>query len=179
MQNGRKDTRHTFAEHAGSKKCVCCGYRKPLYRFRRFPASANSNTCNLCRSSGAAGRQLSANMRAWAKANPERAAAGERADNQRRLAARRGASGSDITKEAWSHVLAAFSNSCVYCDTTEHITQDHLVPIISGGEHVIHNVVPACGKCNSRKGTKDMRHWLNDEDRYQFICDTLGSLTQK
>lgn len=33
-------------------------------------------------------------------------------------------------------------------------TVDHVVPLSKGGAHAIHNFVPSCPRCNSRKGAK-------------------------
>lgn len=53
---------------------------------------------------------------------------------------------------------------CAYCGdpATEW---DHLNPIVSGKKPTgfiseIHNLVPACGKCNQSKGGSDWREWI-------------------
>lgn len=53
---------------------------------------------------------------------------------------------------------------CAYCGdpATEW---DHLNPIVSGKRPTgfiseIHNLVPACGKCNQSKGGSDWREWI-------------------
>lgn len=43
---------------------------------------------------------------------------------------------------------------CHYCGGTfdpEHLSMDHIVPIIRGGKSTRGNVAPACKECNSRK----------------------------
>ena len=56
------------------------------------------------------------------------------------------------------------SFQCAYCgaDPTEW---DHLRPLVmnkqpTGYVSEIHNLVPACGKCNQSKGNKDWRAWM-------------------
>ena len=53
---------------------------------------------------------------------------------------------------------------CAYCGdgATEW---DHLRPLVvdkqpTGYIHEIHNLVPACGKCNQSKGNKECRTWM-------------------
>ncbi len=54
--------------------------------------------------------------------------------------------------------------SCAYCGdpSTEW---DHLLPLVVGQRPTgyisdIHNLVPACGKCNQSKGNKHWREWM-------------------
>ncbi len=54
--------------------------------------------------------------------------------------------------------------SCCYCGDTS-TEWDHLRPLVSkqrptGYISEIHNLVPACGKCNQSKGNKDWRTWM-------------------
>jgi len=42
---------------------------------------------------------------------------------------------------------------CVYCGAAEGLTIDHVVALANGGAHAQDNLVVACGRCNSRKGT--------------------------
>ena len=86
-----------------------------------------------------------------------------------------------LTKAEWDNIVAAFGGKCAYCDVElvwdkgynedDGWTRDHLVPLALGGLHVADNIVPACRKCNAAKHTTPLRDFLNDEDRYQFICD--------
>lgn len=53
---------------------------------------------------------------------------------------------------------------CAYC-AGAHSEWDHLRPLVSGKQPTgyiseIHNLVPACGKCNQSKGNKDWRAWM-------------------
>lgn len=56
-----------------------------------------------------------------------------------------------LTKEQWQAVLDHFHHQCVYCSSEDSIEMDHVIPISKGGAHVIHNVVPACRRCNAGK----------------------------
>ncbi|TFB16686.1 HNH endonuclease [Microbacterium sp. 3H14] len=54
--------------------------------------------------------------------------------------------------------------SCSYCGDTS-TEWDHLRPLVSnqrptGYISEIHNLVPACGKCNQSKGNKDWLTWM-------------------
>lgn len=53
---------------------------------------------------------------------------------------------------------------CSYCGDTA-TEWDHLRPLVeaqrpTGFIHEIHNLVPACGKCNQSKGNKPWRAWM-------------------
>ena len=53
---------------------------------------------------------------------------------------------------------------CAYCGDP-HTEWDHLRPLVLGKQPTgyiseIHNLVPACGKCNQSKGNKDWREWM-------------------
>lgn len=43
-------------------------------------------------------------------------------------------------------------NKCVYCNSTQHLTLDHVIPKAKGGKTAWNNLVTACRKCNAQKG---------------------------
>ena len=57
------------------------------------------------------------------------------------------------TQEQWLAKLAEFGGLCAYCGGDERITRDHEIPLVRGGSNDINNIVPACGPCNSAKGS--------------------------
>lgn len=93
--------------------------------------------------------QAKASRQAWREANPEK----KRAYDKRRKALKRGAERSDFTEVHWQMVQQAFGDRCAYCHiyAPGELTQDHLTPLSQGGNHTLHNIVPACQSCNSRK----------------------------
>ena len=53
---------------------------------------------------------------------------------------------------------------CAYCGDP-YTEWDHLRPLVAGKQPTgyiseIHNLVPACGKCNQSKGNKPWREWM-------------------
>jgi hypothetical protein len=71
-------------------------------------------------------------------------------------------------REALSILEMKESNvQCIYCG--DKATEwDHLRPLIYGKRPTgyiseIHNLVPACGKCNQSKGNKEWRTWINGD----------------
>lgn len=71
---------------------------------------------------------------------------------------------SDEQIEEALRVLGMDTVVCAYCgnDATEW---DHFRPLVmaqkpTGYISEIHNLVPACGKCNQSKGNKDWRVWM-------------------
>lgn len=63
----------------------------------------------------------------------------------------------DITK--WKETLILFDYKCLYC-RDEATSLDHMVPVTRGGTNHHTNCVPACTRCNSSKGKKDLLRWL-------------------
>jgi HNH endonuclease len=53
---------------------------------------------------------------------------------------------------------------CAYCDSTEHLSADHLIPRSKGGPDDGMNLVIACRPCNSSKRDTDMLIWLERRD---------------
>lgn len=85
----------------------------------------------------------------WQAAHPEVKIAA----NARRRARLMGAPGK-LTIQEWRSLKALWRNRCAYCGSKpKRLTQDHVIPLINGGEHSVHNVVPACQPCNSQKRT--------------------------
>lgn len=75
-------------------------------------------------------------------------------DNNRRVAK---ACGQSVSLDAWRGIIELFNGACAYCLRTDRkLTQDHMTPLSRGGEHAVHNVVPACGPCNSRKNARSI-----------------------
>ena len=50
-------------------------------------------------------------------------------------------------------------SSCIYCNCTENLSWDHLIPLHKGGPNIISNQVVACRSCNSSKSDKDIFEW--------------------
>ena len=80
--------------------------------------------------------------------------------------------GNGITKDQWLEMMSFFDFRCAYSD--EYIggkqnyqrTIDHIVPLNSGGEHEIWNLVPMTRSLNSSKQEKDMLEWYKEQDCY-------------
>ncbi len=48
--------------------------------------------------------------------------------------------------------------SCQYCGSKGEVTFDHVVPRCRGGKTRWENVVAACGACNLKKGSKELKN---------------------
>ena len=68
--------------------------------------------------------------------------------------------------------MSFFDWKCAYSD--EYIggkqnyqrTIDHIIPLNSGGEHEIWNLVPMTRSLNSSKQDRDMLEWYKEQDCY-------------
>jgi 5-methylcytosine-specific restriction endonuclease McrA len=62
----------------------------------------------------------------------------------------------------------------VYCGTHEKITIDHFIPLVSGGDDILKNLVPACYTCNASKRHSNPIQWmLQKKLDEQYILDLL------
>lgn len=89
-------------------------------------------------------------------------------ENSRKYRARKkGALICDVTPQQWKDKQAEFNNCCAYCKVTfsadNVATQDHIVPLIEGGNHTITNIVPACRSCNSKKQRRPLDVFLVEQ----------------
>lgn len=117
----------------------------------------------------------------WAAANPEKVKHRHRLRSNRRYRE----DGSTLSYDSWMNIVDAFDNRCVYCDVEmendytmnpRYREMDHFVPMAAGGRSDPTNIVPACRRCNGQKSSREPRRWINDEQRYEFILQTLGDI---
>jgi predicted restriction endonuclease len=88
--------------------------------------------------------------RDWTRADPER----NREYARRYTARKKGAVRVNLSVAQWREIKEAFNHCCAYCGRKmKHLTQDHITPTTKNGDHHIHNIVPACVSCNSKKHT--------------------------
>jgi hypothetical protein len=74
-------------------------------------------------------------------------------------------------KEKWDH-------KCAYCDSTENLTIDHIVPQSKGGTNTAKNVVCCCHSCNHSKSHTPWEEWYSSQeffstDRYEKIKEWI------
>lgn len=125
-----------------------------------------------------------ATSKAWKHAHPERAAAASNAPDKRaRDRARRQtprgrmlgvlatarrrvriSAGDGVSAAEWVEILQAFNHRCGYCLADGPLEMEHMVALSRGGVHTASNVVPACARCNRRKGTKSLLEFLSIGD---------------
>ena len=72
---------------------------------------------------------------------------------------------------------------CAYCGNAA-TEWDHLRPLVRGQQptgyiHEIHNLVPACGKCNQSKGNKAWREWMFGPARLSPATRGITGLDEK
>ena len=63
-----------------------------------------------------------------------------------------------------AQVLSFFGSdppTCVYCGSIDVARWDHLVPVMSGGDTVVGNMVPACRQCDDSKRNLSAAEWAS------------------
>lgn len=86
--------------------------------------------------------------RAYKKTHPEIA----QTSKNRRRARKASAPINDLSVAQWQEILEAFEYRCAYCHRKmARLTQEHLTPVVKHGSFTLHNIVPACQSCNSKK----------------------------
>lgn len=59
-------------------------------------------------------------------------------------------------------ILAKFGNKCCYCNSTENLEIDHIIPLSKGGKEDEINMQVLCRACNRRKSNKfDVSKYFN------------------
>lgn len=96
--------------------------------------------------------ELDAAIREWRQRHPEKVAE----YNRTRRARLRNALVIDFSIDQLMDRLAYWGNRCWMCGDEANAV-DHVIPLARGGPHCLANLRPACGPCNSSKGTKDWR----------------------
>jgi 5-methylcytosine-specific restriction endonuclease McrA len=67
-----------------------------------------------------------------------------------------------FTHDEWIATIDYWRNCCAYCGQTGKLTLDHYIPLSDPNcpGTVAHNIVPACGKCNTSKRNHPIDTWL-------------------
>jgi len=58
-------------------------------------------------------------------------------------------------------VKLSLGTKCNYCNSTDHLTLDHILAQKLGGKDIGDNLIYACRACNSSKGKKDLMEWMS------------------
>ncbi|MDD5510884.1 MAG: HNH endonuclease signature motif containing protein [Dehalococcoidales bacterium] len=59
-----------------------------------------------------------------------------------------------LTAKEWADIKKQYKYKCAYCGEKKPLTMDHIIPINKGGHHVKENIIPACLRCNAKKGDR-------------------------
>lgn len=83
------------------------------------------------------------------------------------------------------NVFRRDAHRCQYCDSTDRLTIDHVIPRSRGGRDTWENLVAACTPCNSKKGSMTLDEAMMPLRRkpfrpshVMFIRDYVGSLDE-
>lgn len=69
-----------------------------------------------------------------------------------------------LTAVEWEECLAFFGHRCAYCGTGNRpLQREHFIPAFAGGGYTADNIIPACGRCNDSKGTREFEVWYPEQ----------------
>lgn len=150
--------------HAAHGLCLKC-YKRQWYEDNPeyFPQRREANPDKV-RETGRRWRKAhpenySEYKRQWNEANPDKA----RAMQTRRRARKNGATIGPVDEAA---IYERDGYMCIYCgETHRKLTIDHIEALSNGGPHLEDNLLVACGRCNSSKGTKPFEEWLQTQPK--------------
>ncbi len=72
--------------------------------------------------------------------------------------------------EVREYLLEKWGRRCAYCDAKDTPLQiEHIVSRAKGGSNRVSNLTLACVRCNTDKGARDVRDFVNDEARLDRI----------
>ncbi len=67
-------------------------------------------------------------------------------------------------------IKSCWDDRCAFCNATPiddaSLTLDHVKPKSRGGQDLTSNLVPACERCNTDKGSFDWKTWYRKQDFY-------------
>lgn len=92
---------------------------------------------------------------------------------------------SSEAKRLWRQTIKEkWNNKCAYCESTEDLTLDHVIPQSKGGVDFSTNVVCCCKSCNASKSHFDWETWYEEqeffsEERKQKISKWLSGEKKK
>lgn len=163
------------------KVCTKCGRWKPLTGFHRHRGNPDGYAykCKKCVAEGRARYYADhrdeaicyqqsyyhahtlvyiERTRERAAANPER----ERRRCQKKQQRRRADMAqllNTLTEAEWQEILVEWGHRCAYCGQSEGqfrnvLQQEHVIPLSQGGGYTLANIVPACPRCNLKKGAR-------------------------
>lgn len=133
------------------KTCSCCGSTKNITMFSKNGKDKEGNVRyrNECRECYNIKRKIR-NINKFVNNTKHRT----------------GESGTYAIKD-WKASMIFFKASCAYCgrpcSRKTKLTKDHIVAVSKGGKTTRHNIAPACKRCNSSKGDKELVEWYSKQ----------------
>lgn len=143
------------------KICSACNVKMPAtseyFHKQKAGKYGYTSKCKSCKN---------AQIKDWVSRNPDKSRAQKmrwkalnydkylqiKRDDQRRRKYALKSGTIDIND--WVAMLKRYDYSCAHCGSKNDITQDHIIPLVRGGQNVINNIQPLCRSCNSRKRDK-------------------------
>ena len=171
---------HRCACADSTGRCVACGLVIPKAEFPGIAKPYVSTQCRKCLAAikrdrrthpETAERERQAKMRSYRNLDP----ALRRLRSKKYAHLRSNLPGS-FTDEELRELWGRYGGLCGYCGEREATDLDHIIPAILHGMEAeqgrlrvgpptnnIDNLMPACTRCNSQKGSRTVEQWRNNE----------------
>lgn len=69
--------------------------------------------------------------------------------------------------------------SCVYCNSTDNLSLDHIIPRIKGGSNSERNLITACVSCNSERQDRDFDTFVKMHSNSISIRNRVATCVSK
>jgi hypothetical protein len=66
-------------------------------------------------------------------------------------------------------IYKAWDYKCGYCGE-DATSLDHIIPRFKSGSSNRHNLIPCCRKCNTNKGSEEMKSWFQKQPFFSFAA---------
>lgn len=146
-----------------TRTCNSCKEEKPITAFgTRSGVTHSSKQCKACLAAkvrehmNAVPGRYNEKKKKYKAKNPIQYKLQRSGENRHLRRAIKNGSKGKFTEVEFQALYANYDHRCYYC--TEKIKgtvhRDHFIPLNSQGDNNIANIVPACPRCNVRKGIK-------------------------
>ena len=81
-----------------------------------------------------------------------------------------------LTETAKKNIFNRDKYECQYCGSHDDLEIDHIIPLSKGGTNEDDNLLTACHRCNSLKGDKNLKEFIEENKRVINFLDRVSNI---